>query len=67
MVLENKVVNIESANEVLVEVDCNNGMLVSVNQLEREYEESLQVEELQRVKFSHGVVGGEKGLHECIG
>ena len=36
MVVESKMVNIESADEILVEVECNNGMLVSVDKLERE-------------------------------
>ena len=49
MVLESKVVNIENADEVLMEVECNNGMLVSVDELKRECREGLQGEGLQRV------------------
>ena len=48
VVLENKVVNIESDDEVLVGVEFNKGMVVSIDKLERE---SLQVEGLQRVNF----------------
>ena len=32
----------------------------SDDELEKEWKESLQVEGLQRVNFSHGVVGGEE-------
>ena len=46
VVLENKVVNTENADKVLVEVECNNGMLMSVDELERKCRESLEVEGL---------------------
>ena len=52
--------NIDSADEVLVEVEFNNGVVESVDELEREWKESLQVGGLQGVKFSCGVVGGEE-------
>ena len=41
MVLENNGVNIESTDEVL---ECNNGMLVYVNESERKWRESIEVE-----------------------
>ena len=56
MVLESKVVNIESADEVIVGVEFDNEVIESVDELERKCRESLQVEGLQRVKFSRGVV-----------
>ena len=49
MVLESKVVNSESVDEVFVGVEFNNGMLVSIDKLQRESRESLQVEGVQRV------------------
>ena len=53
MVLENNGVNIESTDEVL---ECNNGMLVCVDESERKWRESIQVEGLQGVNFSRDVV-----------
>ena len=41
VVLESKVVNIDSAGEVLVEVGCNNGLLVCVDESERKWRESI--------------------------
>ena len=60
VVVESKVVNIESADEVLVGVEFNNGMLVSVDELKRECREGLQIGGLQGVKFSRDVVVGEE-------
>ena len=34
------------------------GVVISVDELEKEWKEKLPVEGLQRVKFSHGFVGG---------
>lgn len=53
-------INIESDNEISVEVECNNEMLVSVDELKRECRDSLQIVGLQRVNFSRGVIGGEE-------
>ena len=36
-VLESKVVNIEIADKVLMEVECNNGVIESIDELERIY------------------------------
>ena len=55
-----------SVDEILVEVECNNEILVSVDELKRECRDSLQIEGLQRVNFFRGVVGVKKGLHKCI-
>ena len=49
-----------NGDEILEEVECNNGMLVCVDELKREWSESIEVEGLQGVIFSHGVVGGEE-------
>ena len=51
MVLEGKGVNIESTNEVIVGVEFENGMLESVDTLERECEESYFVDMGQKVNF----------------
>ena len=54
--IESKVVNIESADEDIVGVEFENEVIESVDELERKCIESLQLEGLQRVKFSRGVV-----------
>ena len=55
-VVEKKEINVESDKDDFVEVEFSNeALLTNVNQLEREYEESIQ-----RVKFSRGVVVGEE-------
>ena len=51
MVLVNNGVNIESTDEILEGVECNNGMLVCVDESERMWRESIEVEGLQRVNF----------------
>ena len=50
MVLESNVVNNDSGDEVLVEGEFNNGVVVSVDELEEEWKESLQVEGLDVYK-----------------
>ena len=50
-----------SGDKILEEVERNKGMLVCVDESERQWRESIVVEGLQGVIFSRGVVGGEEG------
>ena len=60
-VLENNGMNIESTDEILEGVEYNDGMLVCVDESERKWRKSIQVEGLQGVNFSRDVVvGGEE-------
>ena len=65
MVLENKVVNIDSDNEILGRVEYDNDGMLVCDELERKYKENLQVEGLQGVKFSLNVVVGGEEMASC--